>query len=717
MTAAQRKILSGAAVGLGAALVALLLWFLGALDRWENATWSWRVKAFARPSAATSRIKIILLDQQSLDWGKNESGLSWPWPREVYGPILEFCRRAEAKAVAFDVLYTEPSSSGVADDTRFGESIRRSVPFAGALAVTRKEAGVSTWPETGPLPPLARSSAPAVSEDIFGLPRAVKYLWASFPIPEVYSNAAILGNVMDSPDPDSIFRRAAPLVFFVGKPVPSLGLAAYLAPFAEGEEEPSPEFSLYPGGLRVGDKRIPLDDRGRAILRYRGTIDAYSPLTASSVILSELKIQGGEKPLIDPASFKDCYVFFGFSAPGLLDLRATPLNPVAPGVMIHATLLDNLLAGDFLRDAPGVSVIPIIVLLSVLAGVAGAVAKKSWQNILCFFVFLPLAGALGFLAYPLGFWWPMMAGALAIGLALVGAVVLNYATEGRQKRFIKSAFQQYLSGDVIDKMLLHPELLQLGGEKRELSLFFSDLEKFSSFSERLDPPTLTALLNDYLSDMTDIIMEEGGTLDKYVGDAIVAFWNAPVEQADHAGRACRAALRCQRKLAERREEFEKRTTAVVKNRIGLNTGPVTVGNLGSHSRFAYTVLGDAANLASRLEGANKAFGTYLMVSEATWEKAKAELIGREIASIRVVGRKTPVRVFEPLGLQGENAPPWLADYEKALKLFQERKWKEAGEIFGRIAGDKLSATYAEKCRELIANSAKDWDGVWNLTEK
>ncbi|MCX6348760.1 MAG: adenylate/guanylate cyclase domain-containing protein, partial [Candidatus Aureabacteria bacterium] len=600
MTVTQRKIVSGTAVGLGAALVALLLWFLGALDRWENATWAWRVKTFARPSAATSRIKIILLDQQSLDWGKNESGLSWPWPREVYGPLLDFCRRAEAKAIAFDVLYTEPSASGVGDDARFGESIRRSVPFAGALALARKKAGVDAWPKTVPLPPFQTA-------DLRRYTDYLEYPWATFPIPEVYSGAAILGNVMEPPDPDSIFRRAAPLSFFDEKAVPSLGLAAYLAPFAEGEEEPFPELRRARGELRVGEKRIPLDPLGRTILRYRGTIDAYAPVTASSVILSELKLQAGEKPLIDPALFQDCYVFFGFSAPGLLDLRSTPLSPVAPGVMIHATLLDNLLAGDFIRDAPPLLVIPIVLLLSVLAGVAGVVAKKSWQNILCFFIFLPVAGAVGLAAYPLGFWWPVMTGAIAVALALVGAVVLNYATEGRQKRFIKSAFQQYLSGEVIDEILLHPERLQLGGEKRELSLFFSDLEKFSSFSERLDPPTLTALLNDYLSDMTDIIMEEGGTLDKFVGDAIVAFWNAPVEQADHAVRACRAALRCQRKLDERREEFEKRTTAVLKNRIGINTGAVTVGNLGSRSRFAYTVLGDAANLASRLEGANKAF--------------------------------------------------------------------------------------------------------------
>jgi adenylate cyclase len=173
-----------------------------------------------------------------------------------------------------------------------------------------------------------------------------------------------------------------------------------------------------------------------------------------------------------------------------------------------------------------------------------------------------------------------MAGETAVALALVGATIVNYATEGRQKAFIKSAFKQYLGAEVIEQLIADPGRLQLGGERRTLTLFFSDIEKFSSFSERLDPPTLTTLLNDFLSDMTDIILEEGGYLDKYIGDAIVAFWNAPLDQADHAVRAVRSAIRCQRRLAERRDEFFQRTGALVKMRVGINTGEVVVGKHG-----------------------------------------------------------------------------------------------------------------------------------------
>ena len=222
----------------------------------------------------------------------------------------------------------------------------------------------------------------------------------------------------------------------------------------------------------------------------------------------------------------------------------------------------------------------------------------------------------------------------------MAALGLNYVTEGRQKAFYRHAFKHYLSPVVIDRLLEEPSRLKLGGERRELSIFFSDLQGFSSISERLDPQALTTLLNDYLSDMTDIILEEEGTVDKYEGDAIIAFWNAPLTQPDHALRACRAALRCQQKLRERNQEFLQRAGSAFWMRIGINTGPVVVGNMGSRQRFDYTVLGDAANLASRLEGANKAFGTDTMVAESTWIQTNGQLKGREIGLLRVVGRQT-----------------------------------------------------------------------------
>lgn len=250
-----------------------------------------------------------------------------------------------------------------------------------------------------------------------------------------------------------------------------------------------------------------------------------------------------------------------------------------------------------------------------------------------------------------------------------------------------------------------------------MTILFSDLEGFTGISEGLDPTDLTLLLNDYLSDMTEIILDFGGTLDKYEGDAIIAFWNAPLDQPDHALRAVRAALKCQATLTRRRAEFKERAGAELKARIGVHTGPVVVGNMGSHRRFDYTVLGDAANLASRLEGANKVFGTYTMVSEVTWSQLDGKICGRELGSIRVVGRRTPVKVFEPLGLSGETETDLPAKMAQGLELCRKGEWAAACERFDSLGRDPAAEKYARRCRELMGKQDETWDGIWRLDKK
>ena len=329
---------------------------------------------------------------------------------------------------------------------------------------------------------------------------------------------------------------------------------------------------------------------------------------------------------------------------------------------------------------------------------------------------LPMLAGIG--AWQAGYVLPAAGAMVGVVIALLGGAVVNFVLEGRQKMFIKGAFKHYLSAEVIEQIMRDPASLKLGGERRELTIFFSDLQGFSTISERLGPEDLTKLLNDYLSDMTDIILEEGGTLDKYEGDAIIAFWNAPLHQPDHAVRAVRASVRCQQKLAERRAEFEQRTGAVLKMRIGLNTGPVVVGNMGSSNRFDYTVLGDAANLASRLEGANKALGTYMMVAESTWSQTNGVFPGRELGQLTVVGRKTPVRVYEATGLEGGASSEAEQAFEAALAQVRSGRWAAASAAFEKLGDDAAARTYAAKCRALAAaGPGAAWDGIWNLTEK
>ena len=382
----------------------------------------------------------------------------------------------------------------------------------------------------------------------------------------------------------------------------------------------------------------------------------------------------------------------GCSAPGLLDLRPVPVNPKCPGVVLHATFVDNLLTDSFITEAATPAVILGVMATALAAAISLTYGGRWWQAGPLSVVWLGVPLVVGFAAYAKGQWWPVAAHGTASALGLVGALAANYLAEGRQKAFIKQAFRHYLSGDVIEKILRDPKHLQLGGEKRELTIMFTDLAGFSTFSERLGPVELTTLLNDYLSEMTDIIMDEGGTLDKYEGDAIIAFWNAPLEQSDHAVRACRAALRCQRRLAELREAYQQRTGASLRMRVGLNTGEVVVGNMGSHKRFNYTILGDAANLASRLEGANKAFGTETMVSGSTWQLASSEFRGRKLADLRVVGRKTAVPVYELTGFATDAVPAGWETFAAGLTRFRAGDFAGAKEIFEQLPDDPAAQT-------------------------
>lgn len=708
----RKKAWQGVWLGAASGILALFVHHLGWLNGWEAGTWSWRVRYFARSSEPSDLIRVILLDQTSLDWGKNENGLSWQWPRQVYVPILKFCARAGVRAVAFDVLYTEPSAYGKEDDALLGTAIAEVPAFVGAVFLSDKSGDATVWPTSAPPPRFTKHFE--IADDCRAQVASLQTARGVFPIPELATRATLLGNVSDEPDADGVFRRVRGFRWFDGQAVPSLGIATFLAAeMARGEDAP---LQWIPGCVRIGDYRIPVDDRLRMLLRYVGSNGMHKTYNAAAIIRSELQIESGEKPEVDPADLKDRYVLFGFSAPGLLDLRVTPISKVYPGVQIHATQLDNLLHQRFLRDPRPWIVWAGHLLMAMAAGFAGRLCKRWWHSVGTFVIGLPVPLLLGFAGYAFGVWWPVVVGELGIGLALLGAVVWNYATEGRQKAFIKQAFKHYISPDYIELLLENPDQLKLGGEKKQLSIFFSDLQGFSSFSEKLDPVALTEFLNEYLTDMTDIIQEECGTLDKYEGDAIIAFWNAPVTLPDHAVRACRAALRCQRRLAERNPEFASRYGHELRMRVGIHTGPVVVGNMGSRERFNYTILGDAANLASRLEGANKAFGTYLMISEDTWQQSMSAFAGRCLGKIRVVGRQTPVRVFEILGFSGDPLPPFLGAYERGFAWVEKREWRKALDEFAKAGTDPVSRKYAERCRELIERSEL-WDGVWNLTAK
>jgi len=657
------------------------LWQAGALERWENTTWDWRVRSLAARGATDQSLKnspicLILLDQPSLDWGQQNNGWSWPWAREIYTTIIDFCAQGGARSLFFDVLYTEPSFYGVDDDQIFGDAIASSGQVVGAAFVhTTAESGGDPGDDSGNK--------------------------VTYPIPEVMNSVHSLANVSDVPDADGIFRRVTLWHNLpAGEIMPSVGAAVGLI----GADSTTTRAVLDSGPVR-------------RVLNFQDPETFWPIYSAAGVVQSALQLMEGLPPQLDPAVVKDKHVLFGFSAPGLKDLRPTPLSRMSGGVKVHAATLDNLLHDSFIAEPPVGAVITAMFVLSFLAGVTLLLGKRLKQTVATLAVFLLLPAVLGQLAAMTQIWWPVVPGTLAHAGALAGAMIIAWSTEGRQKRFIKQAFRHYLSPDVIQRIMDDPDSLKLGGERRELTILFSDLEGFTTISEGLEPDELTQLLNEYLTDMTDIILASGGTLDKYEGDAIIAFWNAPVDQPDHAVRACCAAIDCQRKLAARRAEFQERFDAILRMRIGLNTGPVIVGNMGSHQRFDYSVLGDAANLAARLEGANKVFGTYLMVSAATAAAAEGSVLHRELGDLRVVGRQQPVRVYELAGLVGEPEPDHWSEYRTALACCRRGDVTAAREAMTALHTGPAADPAAGKWLERLTDESDGFDAVWNLTRK
>jgi adenylate cyclase len=668
----------------------------GLLERFELASWDWRVRQLAQPSSATDDIRLILIDQASLDWASEANELSWPWPRQAYEPILAFLQRAGARAVVLDLLFTETSSYGVADDRRLAEAAEATSGMVATLPLG--QGGAQSLQGLGQdqlmEPALAPAPIPALRAERAGLPVA-----------PLRATVDRFGNVIQHQDRDSVFRHIAPVRFVDERPVPALGLAAYLA----AGEPP----------VDIADLALNAD--GRAILRFRGASAAYRPVSAAAVIQSELRLRGDGEPTLNPEDFRDKIVFLAASAPGLHDLGPTPLARASPRVMVHVTLLDNLMADGFMRAVP----VAVEALYLLALGVGGALLVRPAARVPValglggLVVAMPVVAALT--AYAAGYWLTLVAPTGVAAASVAATLALNYAVEGRQRRFIRQAFQQYLSPAVIEHLVAEPDALRLGGETRELTLLFSDIQGFTGISEALTPEQLAALLNEYLSAMTEIIMAEGGTIDKYEGDAIIAFWNAPLDQPDHAQRGVRALLRCQTRLAALRPDLRERYGRELYARCGLNSGPVVVGNLGSRQRFDYTFLGDAGNLAARLEGVNKYFGTDALISGETQAQLPADWPVREIARVAVVGRAEPVTVLEPLTADKAHAHAAChAAFASALTHFYAGELQHALNGFATWAEtDPPAAAYAEYCRSLIAagEPGPEFDGVWHLSEK
>jgi adenylate cyclase len=466
--------------------------------------------------------------------------------------------------------------------------------------------------------------------------------------------------------------------------------------------------------VRLGDQRVALEPGDEMLLNARGPAGTFRTCPVLDLVRGRL----------GPEVLADKIVLLGYTHLGNDNVRS-PFGRGA-GVEIHATAIDNLLRGDPLRRADAWA---DALLVFLLAGLVGLLywprlgLRLGWQLGLSLLLLLGALGG-GQLLFARARLWLAAAGPLlAFALASASGLALAYLGEGLKRRQVRRTFAHYLSDQVIERLLAHPENLRPGGERRVLSVLFSDIRGFTTLAEGLEPEVLTELLNGYLTPMTDLVLRNEGLLDKYIGDALMAVFGAPVPLPEHAAAACTTALEMGAALEVLRPTWRALGLDGPEIGVGINTGPMSVGNMGSARRFDYTVVGDHVNLASRLEGLNKVFGTRILVSESTRQAAGEGFTFREVARVAVKGRREAVRVFELVkpGAPDPAVDAWLAEFERGLAAFHARRWDEALSTFEglqRARGDRPSGVLAERCRALrAAPPPPDWDGVWHMQDK
>jgi len=692
---------------LGFGLVAALL-PTGAVERLELLTLDARYALGVGRRPPGDDVVVAWIDQESIDY-LDENGVPFPWPREVYAQAMAYLFESGARVVVFDVLFDQRGNAE--DDRVFAAALQEGGADVLAMKFVEIRSGGRDADETrafaarGLAVPAAACERPAEGGLVL-------------PLPELAAAADGLGFVNVRPDADKVFRRYDLLRRWgpEGGPelaYPSLALAALLA------DRPAAALAAAPGGglaLPGGLPPAPADRSARMLLNFRGPEFTFPPVKLVNVLESINRLERGEEPLYPPERFRDKIVLVGIHAEGLEDAHPTPLSDRFPGVELHATALDNLLQGDALAaprwELPLAAAAALLATVAVFARSGVAVPLATLGALLTSGLGAALLAWSQRVAVPLAA--PAVAGAASAGLAFLHRLVV----EGRQRRALGRAFRSYLAPEVLREVLRDPDAVRLGGETRELTLLFTDLAGFTDFAERRRPDELVAFLSDYFTRMCRPLLEERGVIDKFIGDSIMAFFGAPIASADHARAAVRAALGALATGDRIAAEAAARGLPPIATRIGVHTGTAVVGNMGSAERFDYTAIGDAVNLAARLEGANKAFGTRCLVSAATWASAGDEFVGREVGRVTVAGRTEPIRVFEPLAPRDGAAPEDLAFAERWAELLRRLRAGERAAARTALAacaelrpGDPLAGVYAARLDE------PDFDGSFRLEGK
>ncbi|MDO9116417.1 MAG: CHASE2 domain-containing protein [Nitrospira sp.] len=725
MQAATRynKVISGAVVGGAIGLLALALHWSGWLTVTELKTLDHRFHRYADATKAGSDIVLVAVDEASL-----EAYGQWPWSRDRHGYVVHYLKEAGAKAVVFDLLFLEPDRSGEEFDAVFAEEMRAAgnvyLPFL--MQNEQQPSGGSTASPDGvqeyPLEIMKKATIPLDDQNALPAGTVPTYAGAKLPLPLFAQAAHGLGYINLTPDIDGTTRRLPPLAYAHHQAF------LHISTTVARDLLQADRASLHPRELRLGPVTIPLTAEQDMVIDWHGSLEnhVYPVYPIGAVLRSYIDRQGGKPPLLDPALFRDKIVFIATTAAGTYDLRVTPLSPFAPGVLIHMSALDNMLRHRHLQPASWVVFAASTLVLALATAWAFMLMQSQWIKAATIAGLATAYYGLAVHAFTShGLWLDLAIPEGALAASFATAATVEYLTEGRQRRQLRTVFDKYMAAEVVDEIMRNPEAIRLGGEKKELSVLFSDIAGFTSISEQMDPERLVELLNQYLSAMTEIILRHRGNVNKYLGDGIMAIFGAPRGEPNHATLACFAALDSQRELARLRERWKADGQPEISARIGINSGWLVVGNMGSQARMEYTVMGDAVNLASRLEGANKFYDTLILLGPRTYELAAGDIEAREVDRMRVKGKREPVMVFELLARKGElpdERRRVIEAYRAGLEAYKQRDFKAAATHFEAALAldpkDGPARVYLERAKEyLIAPPPEQWDGVYELTSK
>ncbi|MGC8595952.1 MAG: CHASE2 domain-containing protein [Candidatus Kryptoniota bacterium] len=666
----------------------------------------------------TSKVVIVQISDQSFEALPN----SFPFPKRYYAKLIENLERAGAKAIGIDIVFDTPSKNPK-DDSLLSVMLEK---YPNVVLAGRTDIDISSRYRI------------LKSQDFYN---------------NIFAKTdSSIGIVFVRNDPDGIYRSYMPFAEFptsdtTFKRIPTFGFevaAKYLnlhSAIATNERN----FFVF------GTERIPKYNGTSILINYAGpsgsfpTYDIWQVLDDSTFTTkdeAEYHVQINDYyDLLSRKVFKGKVVLVGAAYPESGDLKPIPFTNtdggnLAYGVEIHANAIETLLDRNFYQRSGWIfDFVEMFVGALIVSGVA--FTSRNFKKAKSFIpVFLPLVATIivGYISYRIAFntfvsrrvVLLVIYPSIGFVLSYIGSVVYQYVSERKQKAVIKSIFSRYVHPAVVNQLVANPELVRLGGERKRLTVLFSDIANFTAVSEKLEPEALVEQLNEYLSAMTEVIFRYGGTLDKYIGDAIVAFWGAPVDVPDHAFKACEAACEMTSVLSVLHEKWQEKGMPLLNFRIGINTGDMIVGNVGGQERFAYTVIGDSVNLAARLETANKMYRTRILISQFTYELVKEKVFTRELDLIIVKGKSDPVRIYEVISIGNDNVDEKKKEvvryYCLGLEKYKKRDWSGAAEFFEKALhvnpDDYPSEMYLERSRIFeIEPPSEEWNGVFVMQTK